>query len=142
MAPGPARRKPAGTRRHAGRGLCTRCYHRHKTAGTLEDFRPHSRRREDLYEDWTELRAQGLDKRRAAERLGVSFAALDQAISRTRRGGYRPGTRRGPRRGHDEILNRWRELTAQGMSTRQALLRMRVCRKTLNRVLAGTGEGH
>lgn len=142
MSPGSVRPTPPGTRRHAGRGLCSRCYHRHTVAGTLPTFPVHTHRREDLYEDWTELQALGLNLREAAARLRVSVDALEQAIHRTRRGGYRPATRRGPRRGHDEIVRQWRELTTQGMSTRQALLRMGACRKTLNRALARAGEGH
>ena len=39
----------------------------------------------ELAEEWAKLEAQGLDRVQAAERLGVSRAALDKALERTRK---------------------------------------------------------
>jgi hypothetical protein len=71
--------------RHEGRGLCARCHRRHSAAGTLDLF-PVRWRSEDLVTDAEIVRArEALTWAQVAERLGVSFAALDQARVRVRR---------------------------------------------------------
>jgi len=130
---------PPGMRRHTGRGLCSRCHYRHRRDGTLEDFPPLTWTREELYAEWAVLRDGGTDARTAADRIGVSFAALEKAIHRTERGDVPPVTRP-PRRSAAEILDQWHALLGQGLSRRQARRRMRVCRKTIKKVLAGTGQ--
>lgn len=72
--------------RHCGRGLCRPCHERHGRAGTLEEFPPMVWRAEDLVTDAEIVRRrEALTWAQVADRLGVTFAALDQARVRTRR---------------------------------------------------------
>ena len=64
------------------RGLCTSCYPRHLAAGTHVDFERRNRPRSELLEEWEMLRAQGLSRRQAAERLGMKDDSLYAALRR------------------------------------------------------------
>lgn len=74
-------------REHLGRGLCRPCWSRAKNTDTLYDHPRATRSRADLLADWRMLRGQGHTKRQIAERLGMTFRALDQALVRARRDG-------------------------------------------------------
>lgn len=68
----------------SGRGLCRRCYSRHERRGTLVDFPRTTRSRDELLDDWVLLREQGLDRRAAAARMGMTYSAFDRALVRAR----------------------------------------------------------
>jgi len=68
-----------------GRGLCRNCYARHKNAGTLDRYPPLQRATADTIADWTELQAQGCSVALAAQRMGMTKAALEKAIRRHQR---------------------------------------------------------
>ena len=73
--------------RHHGRGLCGRC-HQWLARYDLLDAYPLTvtrRPRADTYADWLELQAQGYTRQHAADRLGITLHALEQAITRTQR---------------------------------------------------------
>lgn len=77
---------PAGYRPYGARGLC------HSCSGRLyrpppPAFRSGTWTRDDLLAEWDFLRRQGFTLRQATERLGVTHAALDQAINRGKRDG-------------------------------------------------------
>lgn len=130
---------PPGYAAHEGRGLCRSCYAAHRAGGTLGDYPPITWRRTELYAEWEILRDRGMSRREAAGHLGVTFAALEQAILRTRRG-WQPRGAALPRRDHAEILRQWNALLARGVSKKQARKTLRICRRTVARVLAGTGQ--
>jgi len=78
---------PAGGLRHAGRRICTNCHEAAKRQGQLDEY-PRIRRTtagladahhatKTAHPDWT--------TRDIATHLGVSYDALRQALSRTRR---------------------------------------------------------
>lgn len=70
---------------HNGNGLCQRCYGRRRGDLIRRPGTPRRWRAVELlaeYEFW--LRQGMTGKRRIAERIGVSFAALDRAIYRGR----------------------------------------------------------
>lgn len=89
------RSKPDGRRRSVGRGLCETCHQRHRNHGTLSDFERRTRPADEVLEDWDFLRHQGYSIRDAAERMGMTHAALDKALYRAARRGdpraRRPG---------------------------------------------------
>lgn len=78
---------PPGTRLHDGRGLCEACHDRAIRRGVLMDFERRSRPVDEVVEDWLMLREQGHDRRRAAERMGITHHALEQALLRAVRRG-------------------------------------------------------
>lgn len=67
----------------AGRGLCRACYADPTITINYPDRRgiPSA----DLLDDWDMLRRDGYTLRQAAERLGITYAALDQALVRAKR---------------------------------------------------------
>lgn len=67
------------------RGLCSACYWRHRTAGTLDRFPRKVRPSHDTFEDYLFLAAQGYTRRTAAERMGITKQALEKAIMRAAR---------------------------------------------------------
>lgn len=74
-----------GIIRKGGHGLCNRCYRRARTAGTVE---PTVRRRDEVLDEWAMLRDTGTtDLREAAERMGMTWTALDMALYRARKDG-------------------------------------------------------
>lgn len=64
------------------RELCTCCWTKVKDTDEIHDYPRVTRRAVDVAEDWAELRAQGLSKRDAAARLGMTYAAFDRALHR------------------------------------------------------------
>ena len=74
--------KPDGRPRFIGRGLCEACHQRHRKRGTLSDFERRTRPADEVLEDWDFLRRQGYSIRDAAERMGMTHAALDRALCR------------------------------------------------------------
>lgn len=88
LAPGNQRDAPL---RHLGRGLCQKCHRRlyrraaRGTSDELLDYERVSRSALDVIEDWESLAAQGYTRKQAATRIGMTPAALNQAIARHRR---------------------------------------------------------
>jgi hypothetical protein len=82
--------RSAGLSRHAtheGRGLCTPCYERANYRGRLADHPRRTWSRDDVMTEWDLLRRDGHTRAQAAERLGMTWAALDRAIWRARAAG-------------------------------------------------------
>lgn len=79
-----------------GRGLCNSCYtiaHRTGTLDRHQRARP-TRTVEEFAEEYALLRSDGLGRRRIAERLGVTRAAVDKAyIAAVSRGLLTPDRR-------------------------------------------------
>ena len=73
------------TKTHHGRGLCAACRMWLTRRGLLDTYPLTKRSRVDTYEDWLELQAQGYTRQHAADRLGITLHALEQAITRTQR---------------------------------------------------------
>ena len=77
---------------HIGRGLCQRCYQRHRYHGELIDFERRSKPIRDVVEDFIHLdldRNLSLNRRfeLAAPRLGMTHAALSKAYYRAQKNG-------------------------------------------------------
>lgn len=70
--------------RHAARGLCAPCYQALEGTDALLDYEPVTRSRDELMGEWALLRSEGLTKRQAAARLGVSHTTFDRAFHRAR----------------------------------------------------------
>lgn len=70
---------------HAGRGLCHRCYWHLSNRGELDTYERKGWPRAALLAEWDLLRADGVARPAAAERIGVTDEALYQAIRRERR---------------------------------------------------------
>jgi hypothetical protein len=83
---------PACEYRHAPpnsgmRGLCNTCY---RDPDIRIDYETRIWNADDLLDTWDELRREGHTLRQAAERIGVTFAALEKAIARAaKRGDHR-----------------------------------------------------
>jgi hypothetical protein len=87
-------RKAVGGLYHGGRGLCGTCYNQIRHQRRLHDYEPVKRSREDMLEEWEMLRSDGVtDLAIAAERMGVTRAALDKCLERARRDGDPRGVR-------------------------------------------------
>ena len=84
----------AHTRSYTGRGLCTTCYHRARKDGTIFDFERQVWPADELLDEWVLLRDDGYSVRQAAERIGVTWVALDRATARAKRAGDPRGERR------------------------------------------------
>lgn len=69
------------------RGLCKRCYQRHRKRGTHIDFERVNRSRAEVIEEWLRLRSDGYSRVFAAYRMGMTPGALDTAIARAKRRG-------------------------------------------------------
>jgi len=67
--------------------LCETCYGRERRAGRLDEHPRRTWSRDDLLEEWSFLHGQGYTRKQAADRLGISPAALDRAIWRARAAG-------------------------------------------------------
>ena len=72
-------------KRNHGRGLCVGCYSWLRRRGLLDVYANAKRPQAVTYEDWLELKAQGYTRQHAADRLGITLHALEQAITRTQR---------------------------------------------------------
>lgn len=66
------------------RGLCIRCYDACHHNGSLSDYPRFCWPRDELLTEWDFLRRQGFTMRLAATRLGVTYEALDRALSRAK----------------------------------------------------------
>lgn len=67
-----------------GRGLCRRCWNRHNFNHTLDQFPRSTWQRDELLEEWVFLRDTGCDVEAAAERVGMTRAALERALHRAK----------------------------------------------------------
>lgn len=84
---------------HRGRGLCARCHTRWIRHGSTAKPAPTPRPPrgsqwrplEETLDDWANLRAANYTVEQAAERMGMSFAALSKALERARARGDRRG---------------------------------------------------
>ncbi|WAL67091.1 hypothetical protein ORV05_04705 [Amycolatopsis cynarae] len=76
-----------GGRKHVGRGLCSYCWELVAGTDKLFDYPRLTRFSEETYFDWQALLARdpALKKREGAALLGISYAALDRALTRYRR---------------------------------------------------------
>ena len=72
-------------KRNHGRGLCVGCYSWLRRRGLLGIYASAKQPQADTYDDWLELQAQGYSRQHAADRLGITLHALEQAITRTQR---------------------------------------------------------
>lgn len=79
------KQRVSGVVRHMGRGLCESCYNRAYHQFQLIDYQPSIRAVAETYCDWLELRAQGLTRRLAAERMRIPLNTLERAIARHKR---------------------------------------------------------
>lgn len=71
------------------RRLHLSCYSKVQRAGQLEDYPRVTKPRRDVLEDYEILAREGYTIRNAAERLGMTHKALDQALTRARRQGVK-----------------------------------------------------
>jgi hypothetical protein len=67
--------------------MCGACYRRAWLDGTLIDHPTAVRPADLLLEDYVQLRREGYTVRQIADRLGMTFAAVDRALHRARRRG-------------------------------------------------------
>ena len=83
-----AERRERGLVAHAARGLCHKCLRAAKANDTYDDLEPRFRTNDEVLAEWDLLRLQGVhDLKIAAERIGISYSALDKAIWRGRQKG-------------------------------------------------------
>lgn len=71
--------------RNHGRGLCGRCYHSLARRGYLNDCPRATHPASQLAKQWLDMKDRGWTRREAAAHLGVTLAALEQAITRHNR---------------------------------------------------------
>lgn len=71
--------------------LCYGCHKLSSCDGTLIDYPRRHRRREDVVQDYREIRARYRTKKitkvQIAELMGMTYAALDRALCRARKDG-------------------------------------------------------
>jgi hypothetical protein len=88
--------KTPGTAAAGGHGLCQKHHHRMVRNGTTDRQRPHRpgprltsvrehRSREEVLEDYALIRDDVNSIAQAAERMGMTFSALDMALYRARK---------------------------------------------------------
>lgn len=131
-------RPPAGTKRHAGRGLCARDYRAAERRGDLCDYPPIRRTRtaEEFLEDYDWLRRSGCTWHEAADRMGMEYGVFERAIYRAREKGD-PRAFRRVRRGdnhanraapimRDDLLAAYVPLRDSGLTLRQCADRIGV----------------
>ena len=91
--------RPEGHAYHAAHGLCGKHYNRWKRFGTTElvgrraaikPRGPAQRRLDEVLEEYAMVRDDVGHLRQAAERMGMSYSALDKALYRARKKGL-PG---------------------------------------------------
>jgi hypothetical protein len=79
---------PNHVRRHRTRGLCHPCARKAEANDTLLDRPARVRSNDEVLEEWTRLRTSGVfDLRVAAERMGMSYKALEKALWRGQKRG-------------------------------------------------------
>lgn len=76
-----------GTRAHAGRGLCRKCYDAARYAGTLIDHERRYRPREEVLEEWEHVGGRCVTCPEAARRLNMPAVTLQAVLNRARRDG-------------------------------------------------------
>ncbi|MGH3094584.1 MAG: hypothetical protein ACRDMV_01120 [Streptosporangiales bacterium] len=74
-------------RRYMARGMCIRCYARHRHRGELTDYERISWTRDEFLDEYQLLRGEGLNRRQIAERLGWRRSRLDAALARAAKDG-------------------------------------------------------
>lgn len=79
--------------RHSAGGMCDRCWSREYRSITPAGYRLIITPWELIADDWVMLRDDGCSVRDATPRLGVTVAALDQALTRAKRRGDPRGSR-------------------------------------------------
>ena len=72
---------------HRGRGLCRGCHARRRRDGTLADAPRATMSADEVLEEWVMLRGEGHTVAQAAERLGMTYGALEKALDRARKRG-------------------------------------------------------
>jgi hypothetical protein len=80
-----AENDPADGLHYGARGVCKPCYYRAWRQGELEDLPSLIVPNEGLVQDLLILRNRGYTLQRAADTLGVTYKALEQALCRYRR---------------------------------------------------------
>lgn len=80
----PRPRQPHRRAAQGARGLCAACYDWVTRHGCVDDYARVTWPSDELLAEWDLLRRDGHTMRQAAERLGVSYAALDKAIQRAK----------------------------------------------------------
>lgn len=83
----PAQRRPPGTFPRSGRNLCHRCYVRAATNDTLADYPRINRPADEVLDDWVPLRLRGCTIGQAAEKMGMTYGALERVLILARRAG-------------------------------------------------------
>lgn len=73
-----------GYRALANRGLCSRCRRDLNGTDELYDYPARCRSRDEVLDEWDRLRLDGVGRAQAAQRMGMTFGALDRAIHRGR----------------------------------------------------------
>ncbi|WP_028930658.1 hypothetical protein [Pseudonocardia asaccharolytica] len=76
-----------GYRRHSARGLCLTCHRRLTGTDELYDYGRTTYTRDEVLDEWDQLRRDGVPRCEAARRIGISLDALDAHIYRARRDG-------------------------------------------------------
>lgn len=72
---------------HSARGLCHNCWKQAKADGDLPDHPRTHRPMAEVISDFNVLRLRQMTVRKAADHMGMTYAALDRAISRARKAG-------------------------------------------------------
>lgn len=76
-----------GFRPHGGRGLCVTCLRALSGTDDIFDYPPLNRTRDDVLDEWHHLRTDGVSRRAAAHRIGITVDALECHIRRGRASG-------------------------------------------------------
>lgn len=66
------------------RGLCGRCYNLVRGTDEMFDYPRETVPSDMVWDEWCLLRSQGFTKREVAQKLGMTYAALDRALCRIR----------------------------------------------------------
>jgi hypothetical protein len=71
--------------KHGGRGLCQPCYGRATRQGYLNDCPRLTVSSAERTKQWLDMKERGWTRTEAAAQMGISLAALEQAITRHNR---------------------------------------------------------
>lgn len=72
---------------HCARQMCSGCYSDAKRTGEIINYPRTTKSRADVLEDWGICRRRNMGKREAAQIMGMTYGALDQALRRARLAG-------------------------------------------------------
>lgn len=86
----PQRCSVASRHKHGGRGLCKPCYGRLAQRGYLDDCPRLRRPSSERAKRWLEMKERGWTRAEAAAHMGITLAALEQAITRHNRAARTP----------------------------------------------------